>query len=431
MFAHEVLESLQATGVAVAIEDGARIVCRARAGNSAPEVGAFLEPNTGISGQCIHEGVSFVVSDTELDSRVNSEASRLLGIRSLAVAPLHRASQVRGILEVFSDSPGSFDETSVRELEAHAVRAAAIWAPERLRQVKREPLPSSDAIIEANAISATTTNEISRSAIPKLEAIDLRPAAEEQFPFPEARSALNGKTSSRWKWTSLVAVVPLVLIGFSYRTPALTFLVRAMENSQLSRTPPPSKAEASPASSGNAASSAVPEQPATNSTSPGPSSLSPTAASANDVAVDNPPPPAKTMIERARSGDGDAQLTLADQYAHGEGADGAEKNLVSAGSWYIVAGIAGNSQGKQRATELTRELSPRQIAQIRFRVGEMLRDGIGVPPDLGAAYSWFVLARAAGDARAEREEKKLAEVMKPREIADARTHAANWIATRK
>lgn len=446
MLAHEVLESLQASGVAIAIEDGDRVVCRARAGDSAPELGAFLDDNAGISGQCIRERTSFLVRDTEFDSRVNSEASRSLGIRSLAVAPLHRKSQTVGIVEVFSDFPGFFDETSLGQLEACATRAAAIWASEeRLHPVRRQPSearPSSDAKTEETAISLTAPDDLSGSANPEREETGVNLSPKKKIAFPERALAHNAQRSSRWKWTGLVAtVIPVILVGFSYRAPTLMSLVRAIGNSQLSSTTAQPKGVSS--SSENSVTPPIPEQVITNSASLDPKTASPNSAKNNanaedkrkDNAVENAAvrvpdlaPPASTVIERARSGDADAQLALADQYAH---AEGAERDLVRAASWYIVAGIAGNPQAKQRATELTVRLSASEIAQIRFRVGEMLRDGIGVPPDLGVAYSWFVLAQAAGDARADREEKKLATVMKPSEIADARTHAANWIAGRK
>ena len=63
----------------------------------------------------------------------------------------------------------------------------------------------------------------------------------------------------------------------------------------------------------------------------------------------------------------------------------------------------------------------------RFNVGKMFVKGTAVPADSVAAYSWFELAKAAGDIRADAEQAKLAAIMRPAEIAEARDRAAAWL----
>lgn len=390
VLAHEVLASLNATGVAIAIEDGDRIVCRARAGTSAPEIGTFLDHNSGISARCIREDASLAVYDTDLDARVNCDACRRLGIRSLAVAPLHHASRVTGFIEVFSNFPSSFDQECLRRLEAYAAHASAI---------RHRELPAArDFALEDQHLE-------DRSGKPICP--------------PEFIGAPNSETKpSHWKWALVVAAfITLILVGFWFYGP-MRGIARIAEQ-LFSSAPAISQAKAeppdSPAKSSSLTSLQVSEAPA--AVAPAVAALGKDALSTRSTEV----------RQRADSGDPETQLILPNDY----GGNGTEKDLVKAAASYIVAGIGGNVQARQTATELTGKLSALQIAQIRFQVAEMFRDGTGVPPDLEIAYSWFALAQAAGDRRAEAEEKKLGTVMRPEEITEARNRAASWIAAHR
>ena len=136
---------------------------------------------------------------------------------------------------------------------------------------------------------------------------------------------------------------------------------------------------------------------------------------------------AEQYLAPAKAGDVQAEIALADSYA----ASGKDNDLVEAGTWYIVAGINGSQLAKQRATQLTGRLTPFQIAQIRFNVGKMFEDGVGIGPDLISAYSWMILAQAAGDVRAQGEQSKIAEILTPGEVSEARHRAQLWLAGHK
>jgi TPR repeat protein len=142
--------------------------------------------------------------------------------------------------------------------------------------------------------------------------------------------------------------------------------------------------------------------------------------------------PASTSLQelghQARSGDSQGQFMLATHYANG---DGVTKDLVKAAVWYIVSGHAGNEAAKEAAVQITRQLRPFEIAQVRFNVGKMFADGIGTEKDPVSAYLWFALAEAAGDVRAKSEEGKLAESMTVAEINDAQTRASTWLSGHK
>ncbi|MGH9529346.1 MAG: GAF domain-containing protein, partial [Terriglobales bacterium] len=99
-----------ADGVAVALVDGSGIVCRASAGKIAPERGARLDPCSGFSGACLRTGEIVRCDDSEQDKRVNPEACRRLGTRSMVAVPLATSHAIVGVLEAFSTEPLGFND---------------------------------------------------------------------------------------------------------------------------------------------------------------------------------------------------------------------------------------------------------------------------------------------------------------------------------
>jgi GAF domain len=106
-----------ASGAAIALRDGEDIICRASSGPAAPEIGAFLHVNSGLSGDSIRTRKVLRCDDAAADPRVNHESCRALGIASFAVMPLIREDQVIGIIEIFSGLPNSFEERDIVALQ--------------------------------------------------------------------------------------------------------------------------------------------------------------------------------------------------------------------------------------------------------------------------------------------------------------------------
>ncbi|MGH9566527.1 MAG: GAF domain-containing protein, partial [Candidatus Angelobacter sp.] len=96
------------SGAAIALSNGTDIICRARAGEDAPTVGARVSSDSGRSGECIRRGEVLYCEDSENDSRVDRGACRSLGIRSIVAVPIYDGEKVAGLLEVFSREPASF-----------------------------------------------------------------------------------------------------------------------------------------------------------------------------------------------------------------------------------------------------------------------------------------------------------------------------------
>lgn len=123
---NEVVEQARAetgaTGAAVALIKDGEMICRASSGSNAPDLGVRVETSAGLSGACLATGQIQQCFDTEADPRVNAETCRQLGVRSMLMAPLVDEGKVLGILEVFSDHAGVFEERARQTLAELARR---------------------------------------------------------------------------------------------------------------------------------------------------------------------------------------------------------------------------------------------------------------------------------------------------------------------
>ena len=60
-------------GAAVALRQGTVILCRARCGETSPSLGAQLDADFGISGECLRTGKALRCDDSERDRRLDPE----------------------------------------------------------------------------------------------------------------------------------------------------------------------------------------------------------------------------------------------------------------------------------------------------------------------------------------------------------------------
>ncbi len=106
-----------ATGAAIALRAGDEIVCRARAGRTAPDLGVRLQTDAGISAEAVRSGEIMLCHDAERNPRVDLASCRRLGVRSILVSPLRYYRRTLGVFEVLSSSPSAFDERDVATMQ--------------------------------------------------------------------------------------------------------------------------------------------------------------------------------------------------------------------------------------------------------------------------------------------------------------------------
>ena len=131
-----------ASGAAIALRRDGRndMLCRASTGANAPELGALLSTEFGLSGESVRTRRPLRCDDAERDARVNREVCRKLGIASVVVMPVVNDDDVLGVFELFSGKANAFSERDLSavqrlsEMVETAVRLAqaTIKLPEAL-----------------------------------------------------------------------------------------------------------------------------------------------------------------------------------------------------------------------------------------------------------------------------------------------------------
>ena len=106
-----------ASGAAVALRRGNEIVCRARAGRTAPDLGVRLQTDSGISAECVRTGEVLVCGDSESSPHVDLATCRRMGVRSILVAPLRYFRRTLGLFEVLSSAPFAFDHQDIATMQ--------------------------------------------------------------------------------------------------------------------------------------------------------------------------------------------------------------------------------------------------------------------------------------------------------------------------
>lgn len=106
-----------ASGAALALRKGDEVICRARAGRTAPDLGVRLQTDSGISAQCLRTGQVVLCNDADANPHVDRASCNRLGARSILAAPLRQFQKTLGIFEVLSSTPNAFDHQDVATMQ--------------------------------------------------------------------------------------------------------------------------------------------------------------------------------------------------------------------------------------------------------------------------------------------------------------------------
>jgi GAF domain-containing protein len=158
-----------ASGAAIALWEGEKMVCRASAGPSAPALGTRLQIDSGLSGESVRTKQILRCDDAEHDARVNRESCSALGIASVMVMPLIREDEVNGVFELFSGRPYAFEERDVVALERMAglIQTAVEHADAAKRAEKEiagerlEEVTAADDFTPAGNVESAAKDEVS------------------------------------------------------------------------------------------------------------------------------------------------------------------------------------------------------------------------------------------------------------------------------
>jgi N-acetylmuramoyl-L-alanine amidase/putative methionine-R-sulfoxide reductase with GAF domain len=177
-----------ADGLGIALAENNEIVLRASAGSIKPDLGARIQRDSAFSGACFRTAQIIRCDDTETDERVNLDACRQLGARSMVAVPLCGRKRVIGLLEAFSAESFGFNDSDVTSLELLAELILGALRPEdedrfaESAQVAEEKLVAPLAPVQTPAQSEIKVEQIA-AAKPAPQILEL---VQEEDPKPEA-----------------------------------------------------------------------------------------------------------------------------------------------------------------------------------------------------------------------------------------------------
>ncbi|HMC29223.1 MAG TPA: TonB family protein, partial [Candidatus Angelobacter sp.] len=196
-----------ASGVAIALSEGSadEIICRARSGASAPDIGATLRVEGTFTGLCIQSGKELRCDDCETDTRVDTAAIRALNIRSMVVTPIKEDNRVIGVLAVFAPTPHAFTITHVAVLKTMADQISALL--HRQRHVHED-----GQHVEAARPPAPIAKPVAVPPAPVTPpAVVIKPAAAAAAPAPVRANAPATAKAEPIKASTPLEVVPLAV----------------------------------------------------------------------------------------------------------------------------------------------------------------------------------------------------------------------------
>jgi N-acetylmuramoyl-L-alanine amidase len=195
LISERALAITETDGVAIALAEGNEVRCRAAAGEMAPDVGVRLDPYSGFSGACFRTGLIVRCDDTEKDPRVDQEACRRIGVRSIVAVPLLTEQGVVGLIAAFCRETHGVSDGDIRSLSLLAELALAALQPD-------EDLPASKPGVTAwETLGRTETTQpppTEATAHPEPEAESSAEDQERLLPnLDTLRSTLSRVTEER------------------------------------------------------------------------------------------------------------------------------------------------------------------------------------------------------------------------------------------
>jgi len=386
------LSLTEASGAALAFLTDDQMICRGRAGEPAPPLGAPVDVKQGLSGECVRSGLLVSCEDTENDPRIDPEIARALGIGSLMAAPIVSDFAVVGLLEVFSAYPHSFieaDETVLDRLvemipKTHREKAQPDKPqPENTQPEKTQPetLMGSEAV---SGVSQPLASESGSMALDSIQAIrdawrERKPEVPEQVSQQVPKQIVSEQVLEQVREPA--PTVPSRLLHFGLL--GLAIAVVAMVVGYLAG--PTIEKRNSPQAS----------QPQVASTVSGQSA---TGHSAQTKSLAD-------LRKLADQGNADAQWQMGVRYHNGENVP---RDDAQAMQWFLRAAEQGH-------------------ATAQATLGAYYWAGRGVPQDLSKAYFWSALALAQGDENSKSRLEGLASQMTRTQVSAARQQAEVWI----
>jgi GAF domain-containing protein len=434
------LSLTESSGAAMAFLTDDKMTCRARSGEPAPPLGATLDTQQGLSGECVRTGRLVSCEDTENDRRVDADVCRSLGIGSLMAAPIVSGVRVIGVLEVLSPHPRSLkksygvvldqlvemiprlhDKSGQPETAPFlTAELTAVLTADRVTERAADkldvvPVTASSSISDAIPSGSSESDSVSaiRDAFRdeagqrKADHQKNEMAHEVPQPVPQLVSEENSDGPARPSGLHYRALLGLSLV---VALAALTYVFAPVAKNwagspqgarwlSMRSTKAINVAEAAsaqPTGLRSAASRSV------NSGSADPNLVDPGSAGHSLQ-----PKSLQEVQKLADTGDPDAQWQMGVRYHDGQGVGQDDAEAVR---WFELAAEQG-------------------YVAAQGALGAYYWRGRGVPADLSKAYFWSAIAMAQGDEMSKSRIEGLSSQMTRAQISVARQQAEDWISS--
>jgi TonB family protein len=181
-----------ATGAAIVLERAGEWVCRASSGENAPQLGARLDTDSGLSGACVKTRTVQRCDDAQSDPRADIEACRQLGVRSVIILPLVTGNQLLGVFEAFSPRMAAFRERDERTIEALSQRVLKnlqrasvplIASPEPPKNISMAELILADLSGESISTDSVSSDTASHNKVQAQQVQDAEPDSRRAVEF--------------------------------------------------------------------------------------------------------------------------------------------------------------------------------------------------------------------------------------------------------
>jgi putative methionine-R-sulfoxide reductase with GAF domain len=329
-----------ANGAALAFSTEGELVCRARAGEQAPPLGARVDARQGLTGECVRSGRLISCEDTEIDPRVDRELCRQLGIGSILAVPIFSDFKVAGLIEVFSPHPHAFAKIHATVLD----RLAELFPKEA---PPSSPRPAGAGGAGRSGESRTIDLGLSSQALPETETA--------------AQEPLTGVGVRRVHLGLLVLAVAISALGLGYGlAPYIERHWLAKENTQPAVV---SASAASPQPKNAPKGNTLAEvRSLAESGDPGAEYELGTRYHYGDGVTQSDPEAVKWFIRAAEQGHVVSQATLGYFYWVGQGVP---RDITKAYFWSILARAGGDEASKYRIESLSSNMTRAQALAIQ------------------------------------------------------------------
>lgn len=106
-----------ADGAVIEIAEDGDMVYRATSGVAGKQLGLRINIETSLSGLTFKLGTPFICYDSESDDRVDREACKKVGLKSMAIVPLMHNNSPVGVLKVIASETNRFDQNTLNLLD--------------------------------------------------------------------------------------------------------------------------------------------------------------------------------------------------------------------------------------------------------------------------------------------------------------------------